>query len=384
MSAADSNPKVSIVIPVYNGSNFLAAAIDSALAQTYKNVEVIVVDDGSTDRGATKEVAKSYGSRIRYYQKENGGVASALNLGIKKMTGEYFSWLSHDDLYEKKKVEAEIEFMRLLPANDSIVVSNARTLFESGIKKEALIDKKTFEYFDIFLATSAIVGINGCTLLIPKKVLIDSGGFDPNLPATQDYDLWYRLSTEFGCKFFLLEKNLVVYRRHDEQDSVQKQKLCMEAGDKLHYFMLTQIDYKRFEEYFSADSSNVKHAWGNYRSYKAQGFKDTASMMLKYILKYYYENDRGRFYRVYGSEIETSISTKDHDGITREYNKLLRSGTNHYPIQMPPMPYEARPLKNRMHRAVERLGESLKQDGLYLTGEKIIRKVHKKATEGRS
>ena len=86
------NPKVSIVIPVYNGSNYLREAIDSALAQTYKNIEVIVINDGSNDRGKTDKICKSYGNKIRYFKKENGGVSSALNMGIEKMEGEYFSW----------------------------------------------------------------------------------------------------------------------------------------------------------------------------------------------------------------------------------------------------------------------------------------------------
>ena len=83
------NPKVSIIIPVYNGSNYLKEAIDSALEQTYKNIEIIVVNDGSRDNGATEKIVKSYGDRIRYYKKDNGGVSTALNLGIEKMTGEY-------------------------------------------------------------------------------------------------------------------------------------------------------------------------------------------------------------------------------------------------------------------------------------------------------
>ena len=74
--------KVSIIIPVYNGSNYLKEAIESALAQTYDNVEVLVVNDGSNDGGATEQIALSYGERIRYFKKENGGVASALNVGI--------------------------------------------------------------------------------------------------------------------------------------------------------------------------------------------------------------------------------------------------------------------------------------------------------------
>ena len=89
-------PMVSIIIPVYNGANYLREAIDSALAQTYSNFEVIVVNDGSNDGGETDRIATSYGEKIRYFRKENGGVASALNMGIKHMKGDYFSWLSHD------------------------------------------------------------------------------------------------------------------------------------------------------------------------------------------------------------------------------------------------------------------------------------------------
>ena len=106
-----NNSKVTIVIPVYNGSNYLAEAIDSALAQTYKNIEILVINDGSNDNGATEKIAKSYGNKIRYFKKENGGVATALNLGIEKMSGEYFSWLSHDDLYYPEKIEKQIKFI---------------------------------------------------------------------------------------------------------------------------------------------------------------------------------------------------------------------------------------------------------------------------------
>ena len=92
-------PLVSIVIPVYNGASYLREAIDSALAQTYSDVEVIVVNDGSTDGGKTRDIASSFGDRIRYIEKVNGGVATALNLGIREMCGKFFSWLSHDDVY---------------------------------------------------------------------------------------------------------------------------------------------------------------------------------------------------------------------------------------------------------------------------------------------
>ena len=107
-------PLISIVIPVYNGSNYLAEAIDSALAQTYPNFEIIVVNDGSNDDGATAAVARRYGDKIRYYEKENGGSSSAINYGISKMYGEWFSWLSHDDLYMPQKLQMEMGYLASL------------------------------------------------------------------------------------------------------------------------------------------------------------------------------------------------------------------------------------------------------------------------------
>src|SRR5258708_2119463 len=97
-------PLVSIVIPVFNGADFLREAIDSALAQTYPRKEIIVVNDGSTDGGATESITKAFGGKIRYFFKPNGHVASALNYGIANMAGDYFSWLSHDDMYYPNKI----------------------------------------------------------------------------------------------------------------------------------------------------------------------------------------------------------------------------------------------------------------------------------------
>lgn len=93
---------------------YMREAIDSALAQTYDNVEVIVVNDGSSDNEKTDAIARSYGERIRYFVKDNGGCASALNFGVPKMRGSYFSWLSHDDRYHPNKMAHQIEILDLL------------------------------------------------------------------------------------------------------------------------------------------------------------------------------------------------------------------------------------------------------------------------------
>ena len=114
------NPSVTILIPVYNGSNFIKQAIESAINQTYTNIEIIVIDDGSTDKGKTEKAVKSFGKKVKYIKKENGGVASALNRGIKEATGEYISWLSHDDIYLPNKIEKEIEVLNNLADKNTI------------------------------------------------------------------------------------------------------------------------------------------------------------------------------------------------------------------------------------------------------------------------
>jgi glycosyltransferase involved in cell wall biosynthesis len=98
------NPKVSIIIPVYNWSNYLSEAIESALAQTYKNIEILVINDWSNDNWASEKIALSFGDKINYIYKENGWVATALNLWIEKASWEYISWLSRDNLYYSNKI----------------------------------------------------------------------------------------------------------------------------------------------------------------------------------------------------------------------------------------------------------------------------------------
>lgn len=295
----NDSKKVSIVIPVYNGSNFLKDAIDSALAQTYKNIEVIVVNDGSNDDGATEAIARSYGKKIKYLKKANGGVATALNYGIEKMTGEYFSWLSHDDMYEKKKIEEQIKFLSKHDSKKTIVACDAKVLFENGVTKKDTIDPKLFAYFDIFLAIAGDIGVNGCSLLIPKAAFKKVGGFNPDLPVTQDYDLWFRLNKHYN--FELLEKSLVISRRHEGQDSVRKIKLMIEAGDKLHYDFLSDINVDRFHEFMK--NGGEEKIWQEYGIYKNAAFMRTSSMILRNILEYYRINDTLKYESLVREEI---------------------------------------------------------------------------------
>jgi hypothetical protein len=206
------HPLVSIVIPVYNGSDYLCEAIDSALKQTYDNIEVIVVNDGSTDD--TNQIAMSYGHRIRYFVKENGGTSTALNMGISNMRGEYFSWLSHDDLYYPRKIEREVEELSKLSNKNTVMrcdwdvidVNNKQIYVNVGeyFLNEYPPRRKSQMFPIIYLK------IHGCAMLVPKACFDVVGVFDVDLRVAHDYELFYRLLKNFPNK--LISEVLVTAR----------------------------------------------------------------------------------------------------------------------------------------------------------------------------
>lgn len=224
-----ARPLVTVVVPVYNGADYLRDAIESALGQTYPSVECIVVNDGSNDDGATEAIARSFGDRIRYVWKENGHVASALNHGIRHMKGEYLSWLSHDDLYHPDKVAAEVEALAGLGPR-TVIYSDFETLDAATetVRSVRLPDVPP-ERFRYFITTSN--SLHGCTLLVPRAAFNECGLFNERLRTTQDYDLWFRIAAAF--RFVHLPRVLVTARLHPGQGSHQLRGVALEECDTL-------------------------------------------------------------------------------------------------------------------------------------------------------
>lgn len=209
-------PLVSIVIPVYNGANYLREAIESALAQTYPHVEVLVVNDGSTDGGATAAIANSYGTRIRYFEKTNGGVSTALNTGIREMRGEYFSWLSHDDVFLPNKLSVQMDLLRnrAVSPEHTILYSDYNEIdAQSRMLGRIRICAPRPEAMRFELIRS--YPVHGCTTLIPRSCLERHGCFDESRRYTQDYHLWFLLSRD--CQFLHIPQSLMLCRRHSAQ-----------------------------------------------------------------------------------------------------------------------------------------------------------------------
>ena len=234
------NPLITIIIPVYNGENFLSKAIDSAIGQTYKNIEVLVVDDGSKDK--TKEIIQKFSDkRIKYLYKDNGGVASALNLGINNAKGEYISWLSHDDYYLSDKLEKQVAILNALDPEDrtkTIIYSAFQEMNEDNIiydkfepHKKAPIEKLTNPYYPNLMGY-----VNGCTTLIPVESLKQIGLFDENLFYTQDSDMWFRLFPK--NKVYYQSDITLVSRKHKDQGTNKQDPKKTKENDDLYKNMI--------------------------------------------------------------------------------------------------------------------------------------------------
>ncbi|MGO9145136.1 MAG: glycosyltransferase family 2 protein [Desulfomonilia bacterium] len=217
------NPLVSVVIPVFNGTNFLTEAINSVLSQTFTDYEVLVVDDGSTD--GTWEIIKSYGDRVRGFCKPNGGVASALNLGIKEMRGRWFAWLSHDDLWLPEKLERQVAFLK---ANSQFKACYT-DFFIINDKGERLhvIDTPWYPRERAIRELFRGVYINGSTILIERSCFDRVGLFSEKWRYNQDTQMWLRL-----LRFFEIGRvadKLVKQRVHAAQDSRNVERHRMET-----------------------------------------------------------------------------------------------------------------------------------------------------------
>lgn len=235
-----NNPLVSIIIPVFNGANYLRESIDSALSQTYKDIEIIVVNDGSTDN--SEDIVLSYGSRVKYFSKKNGGVASALNLAIHNASGEYISWLSHDDLYAKDKISTQIERLKALDDKDTLIYSDYIYIDEKSsiVGNECIGSRHNIENLNSAMYPLLMGIIHGCTLLIRKRLYLHYGLFDETLKTTQDYDLWFKMLTENPICF--IDRPLVLSRTHSQQSSKKMKVIHLEESNKLWEKVINSIE----------------------------------------------------------------------------------------------------------------------------------------------
>ncbi|MGA8808564.1 MAG: glycosyltransferase, partial [Thermoanaerobaculia bacterium] len=259
-------PRASIIIPVYNGANYMRDAIDSALAQTSDDVEVLVINDGSRDNGATAEIARSYGDRIRYIEKENGGVSSALNRGIAEMRSRWFCWLSHDDRHMPEKTAKQLAFFDRNP-DARIVCCNFQMIDERGA-----VTGEHHEHLSIVRTGREVLSswVNGCALMIDRAALIDAGLFNESNRTTQDLEMWLRLVERNPIRY--VPDVLAQFRQHPESGSRTESRFqqdkdelfagIMERYDATYFDPAATTPRLRAELYwFLATNAMARHAW---------------------------------------------------------------------------------------------------------------------------
>ena len=219
-------PLVSIIIPVYNGENYVREAIDSALAQSYDNIEIIVVNDGSPDDGKTKAACMEYENKINYYEKENGGCSSAINYGVSVSKGAYISWLSHDDLYYPDKIKHQIElYDRKNLDKNNVIICNQGDLIDKDGRKifyPSYGKKGYFNSIESFRYLLFEKCFNGCGLLIPKCLFEKGLYFREDMRFVLDWNLWLKFAIN-GVHFFV-EDRILVSNRHHSMQVTEKQK----------------------------------------------------------------------------------------------------------------------------------------------------------------
>ena len=204
-------PTVSVIIHTYNNEKFIAETVASVLNQTYKDYEIIVVDDGSVD--GTRDVLMPYMQKIRYHYKENGGIASAKNAGIGLSQAEFVAFLDHDDLWVPDKLQLQMEHFN---ENPQIGLVYAKyTSFRDGKELRTKPEKGYSGW--IFKELLSKSFIQTSTVVVKRECLDAVGPYDETFSLGDEYDMFLRIARKFQCGF--VDKGLTRYRVHDTNAS---------------------------------------------------------------------------------------------------------------------------------------------------------------------
>lgn len=193
-------PLFSVVIPLYNKEKNIGGTIDSVLNQTFSDFELIVVDDGSTDRSA--EIVASYDDpRIRLIRKKNGGVSSARNRGILEAQGEYIAFLDADDSWGENHLYEIAKLINEYGSDATAFVTNFARKFPDGSWYVNRSDMKRGLVKDFFKQTNKRSFVNSSCVCIDREALIEVGLFNEKYTHGEDIDLWFRLGRKFSFAY---------------------------------------------------------------------------------------------------------------------------------------------------------------------------------------
>ena len=236
-----SKELVSIIIPVYNSERYLKECLNSLFDQTYQNIEIIAVDDGSTD--TSLEILKNYSDKLKILSQENNGLYSALKLGISKVQGKWCKWFSPDDVLYPHAIEIQVNEAEkysdntILYSNWDIIDENGKLLRE--FHESNYNELSRFEY-NIRLLYGQQINVN--TTLIPSILFQKPGIRNLDDPVAIDYDFFLNSAIFHGVKFHLIPQPLVKYRIHADQLSHKNISKTLDFISEIKDELLMKLD----------------------------------------------------------------------------------------------------------------------------------------------
>lgn len=259
---------VSVIIVVYNEEKYIAEAIESVLNQTYKDIEIIVADDGSTDK--TSEIVKRY-DKVKYIYQNNKGEGSARNLGVSLAKGKYLAFLDADDIYKKDKIEKQLKILEKNPYVDvvyndlEVVDENLRYI--NTLKSEGIYPKRE----DLLAMILYRQVIQGPICMMIRKKCVNSIKWNEELIYTVDYDYTIKLAYKYNFKY--IEEPLYVYRRHGNNLSNSHSETLKEEVQILNNIGIENIKNSIYNSNFDYNNKELLLAkiyikMGNYKSAK--------------------------------------------------------------------------------------------------------------------
>ena len=259
------NTMVSVVIPTYNRADYISRAVDSVLTQTYKNVEIIVVDDGSTDN--THHILKHYMDKIHYIHQENSGVEAARNAGIRSSSGRWIAFLDSDDYWLPEKLRIQVDCIKKEKVRvcfTNIIYSNetAKNTYELCKKEYTL-----YEPLEVIKHNTFYVQ----TMVIEKSLLREVGKFDENLSVAGDTLMIFQIALQVP-KFAFIEKQMTVIERAESRNGL------MADDVKTRRRQAWEGPYIFFQLYNRCDPKNkklvkwIRNGLSSYLFLKAQKF----------------------------------------------------------------------------------------------------------------
>ena len=241
---------VSVVIPVYNSEKYLEECLDSILNQTYENIEIIAIDDGSED--SSLDILKKYSDKIHIFSQENQGLASSLNLGISKLKGSWLKWFSPDDVMYPYTIETLVDETKK-HSKDTILYSNWNIIDDAGsilreFQESSYNELSVFQY-NVRLLDGQQINVN--TTLIPTHLFERCKIRDLDDPVAIDYDFFLRSALLYGTKFFSISKPLIKYRIHTNQLSHKNISKTLDYVEEIKNEILIQLDNSLQKKYAS-------------------------------------------------------------------------------------------------------------------------------------